>query len=91
MRGFNAEIERIPQILMVRHNTTNVYVATMVTRFDLRSSDLATLLHKHQSSVTRWLNLGLRRERQDPVFRDRINWLDAEISAAAQRLLSSKR
>ena len=27
--GFNAEIERIPQILMVRHNSTNMYVSPM--------------------------------------------------------------
>ena len=62
-----------------------------VTRFDLRSTDLAALLGKHQSSLTRWLNLGLQRETEDQVFRDRINQLDAKISAAARRLLSTKR
>ena len=62
-----------------------------VTRFALRSSDLATLLHKHQSSLTRWLNLGLRREKQDPIFCDRIIQLDVEVSTAARRLLSTKR
>ncbi len=62
-----------------------------VTRFALRPSDLATLLNKHQSSLTRWLNLGLKREGEDQVFRDRINQLGAEISAAARQLLSTKR
>ena len=54
-----------------------------VTRFALRSSDLAALLKKHPSSLTRWLNKGLHREREDYEFRDRINKLDAAISSAA--------
>jgi len=54
-----------------------------VARFALRSSDLAMLLNKHPSSLTRWLNEGLHRERNDSEFRDRINQLDAEISSAA--------
>jgi len=54
-----------------------------VTRFALRSSDLAAFLKKHPSSLTRWLNEGLHREREDCEFRDRINNLDAAISSAA--------
>jgi len=57
-----------------------------VTRFALRSSDLAALLNKHPSSLTRWLNEGLRRERDDCEFRDRINKLDAAISSAASTM-----
>lgn len=62
-----------------------------VARFGLRSTELAALLDKHQSSLTRWLNRGLKSEIEDQQFRDRINDLDAEISAAAQHLLPTKR
>lgn len=62
-----------------------------VARFGLRSVELAVLLDKHQSSLTRWLNRGLKREIEDQQFRDRINDLDAEISAAARHLLTIKR
>jgi hypothetical protein len=62
-----------------------------VTRFGLRSSDLAGLLEKHQSSLTRWLNFGLQHEREDQLFRDRINQLDIEISAAARKCRPTKR
>lgn len=62
-----------------------------VSRFALRSSELATLLHKHQSSLTRWLNRGLQLEIDDQVFHHRIHQLDAEISTAASQLISTKR
>lgn len=54
-----------------------------VTRFAVRSGDLAALLNKHPSSLTRWLNEALRREKEDCEFRDRINHLDTAISSAA--------
>jgi REP element-mobilizing transposase RayT len=62
-----------------------------VTRFGLRSTELADLLRKHQSSLTRWLNLGLKQERDDKRFRDRINKLDCEISTAARECRPPKR
>lgn len=62
-----------------------------VTRYNFRSTDLAAVLGKHQSSLTRWLNLGLQRETEDQVFRDRMKKLDVEISAAARKSTSTKR
>lgn len=55
-----------------------------VSRYGFRSSDLAALLDKHPSSMTRWLNEGLLLEREDPIFFRRINRLDQQISAAAR-------
>lgn len=62
-----------------------------VTRFGLRSSELAAQLRKHPSSVTRWLNRGLKQEREDKLFRDRINQLDFKISAAIRECRPTKR
>jgi hypothetical protein len=62
-----------------------------VTRFGLRSSELASLLRKHQSSLTRWLNLGLKQEREDQRFCDRINQLDYVISNAVRECRPTKR
>ena len=47
----------------------------------------ATLLDKHQSSLTRWHNRGLKRKIEDQQFRDRICDLDAEMYSAAIRLV----
>ena len=54
-----------------------------VSRYGFRASDIASLVNKHPSSMTRWINQGLLQEREDPEFRDRINNLDQQISAAA--------
>ena len=54
-----------------------------VSRFGFRASDIASLVNKHPSSMTRWINQGLLQEREDPAFRYRINILDQQISAAA--------
>jgi hypothetical protein len=62
-----------------------------VTRFGLRSTELADVLRKHQSSLTRWLNLGLKQERDDKRFRDRINQLDREISTAVRECRRPRR
>ncbi len=56
-----------------------------VSRYGFRSSDLAGIIRKHPSSMTRWLNESLSRERKDRAFRDRILDLDRQISAAARR------
>jgi len=47
-------------------------------------SDIAALLNKHPSSMSRWLNIGVSLEREDPIFLRRINHLDRQISAAAR-------
>jgi hypothetical protein len=48
------------------------------------ASDLAALLGKHPSSMTRWLNQGVSLERAALEFLRRINRLDRLISAAAR-------
>ena len=55
-----------------------------VSRYGVRSSDIAALLNKHPSSMSRWLNIGVSLEREDPIFLRRINHLDRQISAAAR-------
>ena len=52
-----------------------------VARFGFQSRVIADLVKKHPASVTRWLNTGLRKERDDPVFRERIAALAQFISA----------
>jgi hypothetical protein len=54
-----------------------------VGRFGLRSSEVADLLNKHPSSLTRWLNLGTVLNRRDLAFRIRIDRINQRISAAA--------
>jgi hypothetical protein len=51
-----------------------------LSRYRLRARDFATLLDKHGATVTRWLNEGLRRERDDTTFRQRLDDLDRKIS-----------
>ena len=46
----------------------------------LRVCDVANLLNKHRNSVTKWLNTGLRLEREDSEFKERLDYLDAVIS-----------
>ena len=55
-----------------------------VSRYGFRSTELAEIIRKHPSSMTRRLNEGLSREREDPRFRDRMCQLDRQISATAQ-------
>ena len=62
-----------------------------VSRFGLRSSEIAKLINKHPSSLTRWLNLGLRQERDDHSFRNRLDLLDRKISLAARDKESMRR
>jgi len=49
-------------------------------RYGLRVSDIAKLLDKHPSSVTKWLNRGLRLERDESDFKNRLDRLDAAVS-----------
>ncbi len=61
-----------------------------VGRYRLRSRDIAALIAKHPSSLTRWLKLGLLQERNDRTFRDRLDSLDRGISAAARNNASMR-
>ena len=62
-----------------------------VTRFEIRSIDIADLIGKHRSSITRWLNIGLHRQRDDRGFRLRLDFLDRKISSAARDNASMRR
>ena len=55
-------------------------IALGLSRYSLRARDFATVLDKHGATVTRWLNEGLRRERDDPTFQQRLDDLDRAIS-----------
>jgi len=41
---------------------------------------VAALLNKHPNSITKWLNRGLRLEREDPAFKQRVDALDKAVS-----------
>ena len=56
------------------------FAALAVGRYGLRVRDVASRLDKHVNSVTKWLNRGLRLERDDPEFKIRLDQLDAAIS-----------
>jgi REP element-mobilizing transposase RayT len=51
-----------------------------LSRYGLRARDFAALLNKHGATVTRWLNEGLRRERDGLRFQQRLDDLDRAIS-----------
>lgn len=57
-------------------------VTLALSRYGFRSRDLSALLSKHGATVTRWLNAGLKRESEDPGFRQRLDELDRAISHA---------
>ena len=51
-----------------------------VGRYGYQSAAIAKLIDKDRSSLTRWLNLGLRLQRDNPEFRKRIDDLDRQIA-----------
>jgi len=58
-----------------------IELATLaVGRYRLKVSDISALLDKHPNLITKWLNKGLRLEREDPGFKERLDCLDAAIS-----------
>ena len=58
-----------------------IELATLaLARYRLRTRDVADLLEKNRSTVTRWLNAGLQRERDDGDFGLRLDTLDQAIS-----------
>jgi hypothetical protein len=50
-----------------------------VGRYGFQSAIVAKLIDKDRSSLTRWMNLGLRLQHDDQSFRDRIDDLDRLI------------
>ncbi len=54
-------------------------VTLALSRYGFRSRDLSALLSKHGATVTRWLNVGLQRQGEDPEFRQRLDELDRAI------------
>ncbi len=64
-----------------KHITGRVeFCVLAVSRYGLKSCEIAALLCKGRNSVTRWLNQGLRREHDDPPFASRLDTLDSAIS-----------
>ena len=58
-----------------------IELATLaLARYGLRTRDVADLLGKNPSTVTRWLNAGLQLERGNGRFRCRLDSLDRAIS-----------
>ncbi len=78
---------RRPDLIQGRIELTTLAVA----HYGLRSSEVADLIGKHPSSTTRWMNLGLRQERDDVSFRFRLDELDRKISSAARNNESMRR
>ena len=70
--GFNAKIERIHTIMMVRHKSTNVYVAPMI--------ELAEALGKSRDGVSKWVRRGTLRHAADPDFAAAVEVLDQAAS-----------
>jgi len=60
------------------------FATLATTRYGLRSTDIASLIKKHPTSVARWIGLGLRRQLDDQSFRERIDHLDRRISWSAR-------
>jgi len=56
------------------------FVALAIGRYQARTCDVAALLNKHPNSITKWLNRGLRLEREDPTFERRVDALDEAVS-----------
>ncbi len=56
------------------------FAALAIGRYQARTCDVAALLGKHPNSITKWLNRGLRLEREDPTFKRRVDKLDEAVS-----------
>ena len=76
--GFN---ELASRCRSTRNITGRVeFCVLAVSRYGLKTCDIAAHLAKGRNSVTRWVNQGLHREHDDPQFAARLNILDAAIS-----------
>ena len=51
-----------------------------IPRYGLRACEMAAVLRKGRNSVTRWLNDGLRRARDEPELATRLDRLDSALS-----------
>lgn len=58
--------------------------AVAVGRYGFRSREIAALIGKHPSSMSRWLEIAYRSVATDPGFNNRIDGLDRAISSAAR-------
>ncbi|HSO22712.1 MAG TPA: hypothetical protein VLT81_07380 [Chondromyces sp.] len=56
------------------------FAALAVARYGVRVCDISRLLDKQPNSVTRWLNHGLRLERDDPGLENLLAWINAANS-----------
>jgi hypothetical protein len=56
------------------------FAALAIGRYQARTCDVAGLLGKHPNSFTKWLNRGLRLEREDPAFKRRVDTLAEAVS-----------
>jgi hypothetical protein len=62
-----------------------IELATLaVSRYKLRSTDVALATRKHPASIARWIKVGLARQKEAPDFRERIDRLDRRISSSAR-------
>jgi REP element-mobilizing transposase RayT len=62
-----------------------IELATLaVSRYELRSTEVALATRKHPASIARWIKSGLVRQQGDAVFRERIDRLDRLISSSAR-------
>jgi len=72
---------RTPSLVLGRIELTTV----AVSRYKLRSTDVALVIHKHAASLARWIKLGLLKQQEDAAFRERIDHLDRLISSSARK------
>ena len=56
------------------------FAALAIGGCQARTRDVAGLLGKHPNSFTKWLNRGLRLEREDPAFKRRVDTLAEAVS-----------
>ena len=60
------------------------FATLAVTRYGMRSTEVARFIKKHPTTVARWIYLGLRKQREDQSFRELIDTLDRRISWSAR-------
>lgn len=62
-----------------------IELATLaVSRYKLRSTEIALATRKHVSSIARWIKVGLVKQQESVDFRERIDRLDRRISSSAR-------
>ena len=67
------------------HLQARIEFATLgVSRYGIRSTEVARFIQKHPTSVARWISFGLRKQLEDRSFRERIDDIDRRISWSAR-------